>query len=186
MADKPEMMAYGTSALLVIDLQIGMFDGASMPPLYNADRLVENTRALLAWARDRGHRVAFVQHSGPAGDMLAPDAPGWPILAALGRHDDEPVFGKTIDNAFSQPALGAWLDENGVGHVILAGAQTDECVEATLGGALDRGLEVTVVADAHSTWDGPGGTAPEIIARKNRAFSERGATVAETRATTAG
>jgi hypothetical protein len=56
-------------------------------------------------------------------------------------------------------------------------AQTDECVAATTNGALGRGLRVTVVADAHSTWGYGGETADQIIARYNVLFAEAGASV---------
>jgi nicotinamidase-related amidase len=53
-------------------------------------------------------------------------------------------------------------------------------VAATTGGALARGLKVTVVGDAHSTWPWNGETAEEIIDRQNRAFAEAGAKVVTT------
>ena len=52
------------------------------------------------------------------------------------------------------------------------GAQTDQCVAATVTGALKAGLKVTVVADAHGTWDWGGETADQIIARYNAAFAD--------------
>ena len=65
------------------------------------------------------------------------------------------------------------------------GAQTDQCVNATVRGALERGLGVTVVADGHSTWNEGGETATEIIARHNREFAQAGAHVADTATLTA-
>jgi nicotinamidase-related amidase len=61
--------------------------------------------------------------------------------------------------------------------VILLGAQTDECVNATCRGALAHGFTVTIVADAHSTMDWNGETADQIIARHNKLFAELGARV---------
>ena len=43
------------------------------------------------------------------------------------------------------------LAERGVGHLLVAGAQTDECVRSTLHGAITRGYDATLVADAHTT-----------------------------------
>jgi hypothetical protein len=58
----------------------------------------------------------------------------------------------------------------GVGRLILAGAQTDECVRSTLHGALVRGYDATLVSDAHTTenlteWGAP--PPDQVIAHTN-------------------
>jgi hypothetical protein len=40
-----------------------------------------------------------------------------------------------------------------VGHLLVAGAQTDECIRSTIHSAFVRGYDVTLVADAHTTED---------------------------------
>jgi nicotinamidase-related amidase len=173
-------MPASKSALLVIDLQVGMFDGVREPPLDDHERLLTRTKALIAWARERGHAVTFIRHDGTEGDGLAPGAPGWPVEPRLGQKGDEPTFAKSVGNAFSRPELAAWLRERGVEDLILAGAQTDQCVKATLDGALGCGFRVTLAADAHGTWPWDGETAPQIIARHNVLFAEAGASVLTT------
>jgi nicotinamidase-related amidase len=176
--------AASKSPVIVIDLQTGLLDGVAEPPLHGADQLVERARSVIAWARRGGRPVAFVRHDGAAGDCLAPGKPGWPVWPALGQAPDEPTFGKSVGDAFSNPALGEWV--GGAGEVILLGAATDQCVAATVKGALARGLAVTVVGDAHSTIDYNGETAPQIIERHNRAFGAAGAKVVEAAALTTG
>jgi nicotinamidase-related amidase len=171
--------------LIVIDLQTGMFDGAAMPPIHDAEGLVGRVRILLDWARRDGRKVAFVRHDAPLGEALAPGEPGWPIWPALGQAAEEPTFGKTVGDAFSNPDLAAWVAAQGAGEIILVGAQTDQCVAATTKGALELGLEVTVVADAHSTWGYGGETADQIITRYNASFAEAGASVLPAAALTA-
>ena len=61
-------------------------------------------------------------------------------------------------------------------RVILLGAQADQCVAATLTGAFERGLAVTVISDGHSTWASNGEAAPDIITRYNELFVQAGAT----------
>ena len=41
----------------------------------------------------------------------------------------------------------------GVGHVYVCGAQTNNCVRYTTHGALERGYDVTLLSDAHTTTD---------------------------------
>ncbi|SFS03190.1 Nicotinamidase-related amidase [Dyella sp. OK004] len=161
--------------VIVIDLQIGMFDGVLEPPIHDAGTLVERARAVLAWARRSGRHIAFIRHDGPAGDPLTPGAPGWPVWPALGQANDEPTFAKNVGNAFSNPALAAWVTDQGADEVILLGAQTECCVAATVQGAIDTGFKVTVVSDAHGTWDSGNESADEIIARHNSAFAAAGA-----------
>ena len=40
-----------------------------------------------------------------------------------------------------------------VGRLVVTGAQTDECIRSTLHGAIARGYDATLVADAHTTED---------------------------------
>ncbi|WP_036259909.1 isochorismatase family protein [Mesorhizobium sp. WSM3224] len=172
--------------LIVIDLQTGMFDGHFDPPIHDADAIAERARTLIDWARRSGRKVAFVRHDGPEGDPLAPGASGWPVWPPLGQAADEPTFGKSAGNAFSNPGLAEWLAGQGAKDVVLIGAQTDFCVAATIKGAFAEGLGVTVVCDAHSTLDSDKEKAPEIIARHNTAFETQGARMATTAELTGG
>jgi nicotinamidase-related amidase len=152
-----------------------MFDGVAEPPLHDAEGMVERVRALLDWARTSGRKVAFIRHDGPEGDPLAPGEPGWPVWPALGQAPDEPTFSKNVGDAFSNRDFGEWVTKQGAGEVILAGAQSDFCIAATVKGAIANGLKVTVVSDTHSTVDANGETAADIIARKNAEFASAGA-----------
>ena len=172
--------------VLVIDLQIGMFDGVADPPLHDAETLVERVKAVLEWARRTSHNVAFVRHDGRAGDSLAPGAAGWPVLPALGQAADEPTFAKSVGDAFSNAALGEWVMAQGAGEVVLLGAQTDECVAATVAGAAASGLKVVVVSDAHSTIGWGEETAEQKIERHNAAFAAAGVTLVTTEVLSAG
>lgn len=167
-------------AVLVVDLQVGMFDGVAEPPLAGAETLVGRARAVIAWARHSGRPVAFVRHDGPDGDPLAPGEPGWPIAPALGQATAEPTFSKSIGNAFSNRDLGDWLAQQGADRVVVLGAQSEFCIAATIAGALGAGLGVTVVCDAHGTRDDGAETAAQIVARHNAMFAMAGARLATT------
>jgi len=168
------------AAVIVIDLQTAMLDGVRFPPLFDHERILANTNRLTRWARASGAPVAYVRHDGQPGEAIARGAPGWPIHPAIAPQPDEPIFEKTVGDAFAETTLADWLRERDVDEVILLGAQTDECVHATCRGALERGFAVTIVADAHSTVDWNGETADQIIARHNRLFAELGARVQTT------
>jgi nicotinamidase-related amidase len=170
----------GSAPIIIIDLQTGMFDGLADPPLHEADRLVERVTAIMDWARRNGRRIAFIRHDGPSGDPLAPGEPGWTVWPALGQSDDEPTFSKTVGDAFSNPDLGRWIEEQAASEVVLLGAQTDFCVAATVKGALSNDLKVTVISDAHSTLDQQDEPAAAIINRYNAQFAEAGVNLVTT------
>jgi nicotinamidase-related amidase len=167
-------------ALVVIDLQSAMLDGVQFPPLHDHEGLLARIGALLARARERGAPVAYVRHTGGDGDPLRPGEPGWPIYPAIAPAPGEPIFDKTIGDAFPETRLAEWLREVEADEVVLMGAQTDECVNATFQGAKARGLSMVVVADGHSTYPNQAGeSAAEIIARHNAAFAAAGARVVD-------
>jgi len=166
-------------AVIVIDLQLGMTSGETLPPFHDHEGVLERTSAILDWARAGGLPVIFIQHNGAPGDILDPNKPGWAIHPAIAPLPGEPVLNKTVGDAFAETGLAERLQELGVGEVILLGAQTDQCVNATFKGAETRGLAITVVGDTHSTWPWDGETAEEIIARYNGQFREAGATVVD-------
>ena len=118
----PDTAPSAAAPLIVIDLQTGMFDGRFDPPIHDADVIAERARALIGWARKAGRKVAFIRHDGPAGDPLAPGASGWPVWPQLGQAADEPTFGKTVGNAFSNAALAEWVAGQGAEDVLLIGA----------------------------------------------------------------
>lgn len=169
-----------TAPLVVIDLQTGMFDGVAEPSVHDAEGIAARVCAIIEWARGGHRKIAFIRHDGPEGDPLAPGAPGWPVWPALGQRDDEPTFGKSVGDAFSNPEFARWVDDQQTSEVVLVGAQSDFCVAATVKGAHARGLKVTVVSDAHSTVDQPDEAAERIVARKNAEFEAVGVNLLST------
>ncbi len=166
-------------AVIIIDLQLGMMDGAAGPPFHDHRGMIARVQSVLAWARDRGLPVIFIQHNGEADDALAPGKPGWVIHPDIAPIAGEPVLNKTVGDAFAETDLAARLEALGTRQVILLGAQTDQCVNATFHGAAARGLDITVVGDTHSTWDWDGETAEQIITRYNGLFRATGAKVVD-------
>ena len=82
----------------------------------------------------------------------------------------DPLVYKKHGDAFEDTTLEEELTASEVGHLIVAGAQTDFCVRSTLHGALVRGYDVTLVSDAHTTEDLTQWGAPlpeQVIAHTN-------------------
>ena len=58
---------------------------------------------------------------------------------------------KNYNSAFEDTNLDELLADLGASHIVLAGAATNWCIRATAYGAIDRGYDLTLVKDAHST-----------------------------------
>ena len=149
-------------ALLVVDVQNDVVAHA-----HDRDRVVGNIAVLVDRARDQEAPVVWVQH---ADDELPRGSGGWEYVPELRPGAAEPLVHKEYGDAFEDTDLEAVLGEQRVGHLLVAGAQTDACVRSTLHGALVRGYDVTLVADAHTTRDNTAWGAPPpaaVIAHTN-------------------
>lgn len=133
------------TALLVVDIQNGVVDGA-----YNRDGVIANIAALVDKARAEEVPVVWVQHSG---DELPKGSPQWEYVPELAFGDSEPVVHKLYGDPFEATDLEQVLAGLGIGHLVVAGAHTDACVRSTLHSAFTRGYDVTLVTDAHTTED---------------------------------
>ncbi|GIH05862.1 isochorismatase [Rhizocola hellebori] len=150
------------TALLVVDVQIGVVSGA-----HERDAVVANIGSLVEKARGEQIPVVWVQHSD---DNLARGSDNWRIVPELAPGDEEPLVAKSYADSFEETTLEKVLSELGIGRLIVTGAQTDECIRSTLHGAIVRGYDATLVSDAHTTedqseWGAP--TPDKVIAHTN-------------------
>jgi nicotinamidase-related amidase len=133
------------TALLVIDVQNDVMAGA-----HNRDAVIANLASLVDRARADNAPVVWVQHSS---DEMPEGSEGWRYVSELTQAESEPVVHKRYGDSFEATDLEDVLASRQVGHLIVAGAQTDACVRSTLHGAFVRGYDVTLVTDAHTTED---------------------------------
>ncbi|MCV2889680.1 cysteine hydrolase [Ruegeria aquimaris] len=153
-------------ALVVIDMQS---DFTSLP-VWEAAQLetaIENIRTSADVARRAGMPVIAVRQVYKAG--LARLLNGWfnqgrgnagsPGIGLDPRLSRVPdiEFEKSMGDAFSEPALERYLEENRIGTLILMGLDGCHCVKNTAFGALNRGYAVridpaTVLAADEAGW----------------------------------
>ncbi len=133
------------TALLIVDVQNGVVGNA-----YERDRVIANIQTLVDKARAEDVPVLWVQHFD---DELPKDSEGWEYVPELERLETEPLVHKTYGDSFAATELEELLAERSVGRLVVTGAQTDACIRSTLHGALVRGYDATLVADAHTTED---------------------------------
>ena len=131
------------TVLLVVDVQAGVMKNA-----WDADRVVKNVSRAVERAREQGTPVLWVQHSS---DELPLESPQWQLVPELKPAAGEPRIHKKYESSFEQTPLEEELAKLGATQIALAGAATNWCIRATAYGALDRGYDLTLLKDAHTT-----------------------------------
>jgi nicotinamidase-related amidase len=131
------------SVLLVVDVQVDVVKGA-----WEAPRVIGNVALAVERARAQGVPVIWVQH---ADEELVKDSPGWQWAPELVPAAGELLIHKNFNSSFEQTSLDAELAKLGATHIVLAGCATNWCIRATAYGALERGYDLTLVKNAHTT-----------------------------------
>ena len=142
--------------MLVVDAQVGVMKDA-----WEAPRIIDNISRAVHRARNKGVPVIWVQHVSPD---LPYGSPSWQWVPELVQAAGEKLIQKKFNSAFEDTELEADLAKLGATHIVLAGAATNACIRATAYAALDRGYDLTLVKDAHSTSTMPQENGPTIEA----------------------
>ena len=166
--------AHGGTALLVIDVQQGLFQRST--PIHQADQVLANINALIGRARRANVPVIFIQHSGE--DSLRYGSAEWQLHPAIQPLPGEPIIHKLEGNAFLGTSLGPELEKRQITSLTVCGLVTHGCVKATTLGALDAGYQVLLVSDAHSNFSKD---APKLVKKWNQILSQKGSRLAETK-----
>ncbi len=152
-------------ALLVIDVQEGMYTAGG--PVHNGQELLENLQELIQKCRSHEIPVIYVQHNGPKGHPLEKGTPEWNVHSTIAPKDGDIVIEKETPDAFYKTDLRQVLQDMKIEHLILSGMQTEYCVDTTTRSAFSEGYKVTLVRDAHSTFDSEQLSAEEIVKHHN-------------------
>jgi nicotinamidase-related amidase len=131
------------AALVVVDVQVGV-----MREAWDASRVVGNVARAVERARAQQIPVIWVQHTD---DDLPKESPQWQWVPELVPAEGEPRVHKQFNSSFEQTSLQRELAGLGVTHIVLAGAATNWCIRATAYSALERGYDITLLSDAHTT-----------------------------------
>ena len=131
--------------LMVVDVQAGV-----MQECENAAQTIANVARTVERARAAQVPVIWVQHES---DELKRDSDAWQWVPALVPAAGEARVYKQFNSSFEQTNTDELLAQAGVSHIVLAGAQSNWCIRATAYGALERGYDLTLVKDAHTTSD---------------------------------
>lgn len=129
--------------LLVVDVQNGALAGA-----HEREQVIANIGVVLAKAREKNAPIVWIQH---ADDELPTGSEAWQIVSGLRIGNGDYRVDKRYNSSFEETELDDILERLGATELVIVGAATNWCVRATAYGALDRGYDVTLISDAHTT-----------------------------------
>jgi len=159
-------VARAGTALLVVDLQEGVVRGCA-----DAAGTLARTASLVERARRAGVPVVWVLDDQDA----ARGSDDFALAAPLVPRPQEAQLVKSYRDAFAGTGLRELLAEQGTSHLLVAGAQSDFCVRTAAQRAAAEGLDVTLVADCHTTRpaETPAGTlsGEQVVAHVNAYFT---------------
>ncbi|MHA1967760.1 MAG: cysteine hydrolase family protein [Candidatus Hodarchaeales archaeon] len=158
-------LTLNNKALLIIDMQLGNFIGDD--PIYKGEELLVKTADLISKFQSAAFPIIYIQNMGKVGDPDEPGSPGWHIHSQLVPPEKNLIVQKNTPDSFFNTNLAELLYSFHITHLYILGLQTEYCVDTTVRRAFSLGFKVTLVRDAHSTWDSSNLKAYQIIDHHN-------------------
>lgn len=142
------------TALLLIDIQIGLDDGAFYGGQRNNPNAEGNMARILEQWRNAKGLVFHVQHSSTNPESpLHPAKPGFRIKDGFHPKTGEPLFVKQVNSAFIGTDLEEQLRNKGITTLVVVGLTTNHCISTSVRMAGNLGFETYLVSDATATFD---------------------------------
>ncbi|MAT41396.1 MAG: cysteine hydrolase [Anaerolineaceae bacterium] len=152
--------------LIIIDAQVNMFDENFS--IFDSDRIINVLSSLIDKAHEKNVPVIYVRNNGDDGEPDQPGTPGWEIHPSIKPQVDDIVIDKQGPDAFHNTDLAKVLKKQGITDLVIAGMQTEMCVETSSRRAVELGYDVILVEDGHSTFNFDDLNAENEISRVNR------------------
>lgn len=141
-------------ALIVIDVQNEYVTGSLKichPDLMTS---LPNIEVAMDAAADHGAALVLVQHLEDEGSPLfARGSEGAALHSSVADRTPDLLVAKSEVSAFVGTGLAAWLRQNGIDTVAIAGFMTQHCCAGTARDAAALGLTVEFLSDATGTLD---------------------------------
>ncbi|WP_291272445.1 isochorismatase family protein [Geothrix sp.] len=143
------------TALLVVDMQISLIDEGP----WNSEALMSKVEKLIELARLNSVLVVFV-----VDHRVEPNMSLHPRMQTI---SGDLHITKHFCDSFLDTPLDEELQIRGIKHLVIAGLQTDYCIDTTCRRAASLGYTVQLASDAHSTFPHHDLNAEQIIAHHN-------------------
>ena len=142
------------NGLILIDFQNDYFPGGNME-LVGIEEAAANARMLLTEFRKAKLPVIHVQHisARPGATFFLPETDGARIHQTVTPQEDETIVVKNFPNSFRGTSLLEILKKEKLENLVICGAMSHMCIDATTRAAFDLGFNCIVVDDACATKD---------------------------------
>ena len=143
-----------TTALLLVDIQNDYFEGGRWP-LDKMDQASAKAAQVLARARQNGTAIFHIRHEIPSetAPFFSPGSKGAEIHPSVAPQAGEEVILKHRPNSFHETGLQEKLKDQGIARLVIIGAQSQMCIDATARAAKHLVYDVTVLHDACAARD---------------------------------
>ena len=140
------------NCLLLVDLQNDYFPGGNME-LVGITEATANAQILLDKFRNTGSPVIHIQHISvqPGATFFLPETDGAKINQMFAPKMDEIVVVKNFPNGFRGTTLLEILKKENPDNLVICGAMSHMCIDATTRAAFDLGFNCIVAEDACAT-----------------------------------
>ena len=140
--------------LVMVDLQNDYFPGGKME-LVGIEDAAENARILLTEFRKTKLPIVHMQHISipPNAFFFLPGTEGAKINDKVTPQEGEAVVVKNYPNSFRDTSLLEILRNAHVDDLVICGAMSHMCIDATTRAAFDLGFNCVVAEDACATMD---------------------------------
>ena len=140
--------------LILVDIQNDYFPGGRME-LVGMTEASLKAKNLLSYFRENRLPTFHVQHVGtdPNATCFIPNTEGVEIHENVKPLPEDIVIQKHYANSFRKTNLLSELNKAGVEQVVICGAMSHMCIDATTRAAADYGFKCIVVHDSCATKD---------------------------------
>jgi nicotinamidase-related amidase len=140
--------------LILVDIQKDYFPGGCME-LVGMNDASRNARELLQFFREKKWPIFHIQHIAvnDGATFFLPNSVGMELHENVTPLPGEPVIQKHHPNSFLNTKLHEELLKAGIEHVVICGAMSHMCIDATTRAGADLGFGCIVVHDACATKD---------------------------------
>jgi len=142
------------TGLILVDIQNDYFPGGRME-LAGMQEAGSKAGELLSFFRENGRPTFHIQHISvrQGASFFLPDTAGSELHACIQPQAGELVIQKNYPNSFRETSLLQELERHDVKKVVICGAMSHMCIDATTRAAFDHCFDCTVIQDACATRD---------------------------------
>ncbi|MDD4299597.1 MAG: cysteine hydrolase family protein [Methanomicrobium sp.] len=135
--------------LLLVDIQNDYFPGGKKE-LYNIEKAAKNSEKILMYFRENNLPVIHVKHisTRKGASFFLPDSYGSEINIIVNPLSSEKVVVKNSPNSFLNTDLLEILRQKNTSELVICGAMSNMCIDASARAASDAGFVCTVISDA--------------------------------------